>query len=323
MIVTVVGNYPKIPNRPRPARLRNAYTRLDRGEITWEDVKKVQAQVTIEVLKEQADAGVELVTDGQIRWDDEQTYMAGALSGIEITGLIRFFDTNTFYREPVIKGPVAWKGPITVGDYEFAVRNSARPVKPVLTGPLTLARLSKNQHYADITSLSLAFAEALNQEAKALVAAGAGIVQFNEPAAARHQEDAAVASKVWRRLLDGVSGETAVYFYFGTPGKALAPAVESGFTTIGVDLVNPRGIEDLRAGPKPHKLAAGVADSRNTRLETVDQIVARVRDAASVVSPANLYVNPNMGLEFLPREQAYDKLVRLVEGANKAREALG
>ncbi len=69
MIVTVVGNYPKIPNRPRPARLRNAYARLDRGEITWDEMTKVQDQVTIEVLKEQAEAGVELVTDGQIRWD--------------------------------------------------------------------------------------------------------------------------------------------------------------------------------------------------------------------------------------------------------------
>ncbi|HXH21557.1 MAG TPA: methylcobamide--CoM methyltransferase [Dehalococcoidia bacterium] len=323
MIITVVGNYPKIPNRPRPARLRNAYARFDRGEITWEDVRKVQDQVTIEVLKEQAEAGVELVTDGQIRWDDEQTYLAGAMAGIEITGLIRFFDTNTFYREPLIKGPIAWKGPITVRDFEFAKANSERPVKPVLTGPLTLARLSKNEHYADTVSVALAFAEALNREAKALVAAGATLVQFNEPAACRFQEDASFAAKVWRRLLDGVNAETAVYFYFGVPGAALGPAIEAGFTTVGVDYVDPRGSEQIRAGPRPRKLAAGVVDSRNTRLETVEQIVARVREAVEVAGSANLYVNPNMGLEFLPREQAYDKLVRLVEGVKKAREALG
>jgi 5-methyltetrahydropteroyltriglutamate--homocysteine methyltransferase len=323
LIVTVVGNYPKIPNRPRPARLRNAYARLDRGEITWDEVKKVQDQVTIEVLKEQADAGVELVTDGQIRWDDEQTYLAGAMGGIEITGLIRFFDTNTFYREPVIGGPISYKGPITVRDFEFAKANSERPVKPVLTGPLTLARLSKNEHYSDQVSVALAFAEALNQEAKALVSAGATIVQFNEPGACRYQDDASFASKVWRRLLDGVSAEAAVYFYFGVPGAALGPAVEAGFTTAGIDLVDARGAAGMKAGPRPQKLAAGVIDSRNTRLETVDQIVARVTDAAGVVGSDNLYVNPNMGLEFLPREQAYDKLVRLAEGVRKAREALG
>jgi len=323
VIVTVVGNYPKIPNRPRPARLRNAYARLDRGEINWDEMKKIQDQVTIEVIREQAEAGVELVTDGQIRWDDEQTYLAGAMAGIEITGLIRFFDTNTFYREPVINGPISWKGPITVRDFEFARANSPKPVKAVLTGPLTLARLSKNEHYADTLSVALAFAEALNQEAKALVAAGATIVQFNEPAACRHQEDAMSSPKVWRRLLDGVNAETAVYFYFGVPGAALAPAVEAGFTTVGVDLVDARGLPSLRAGPTPQKLAAGVIDSRNTRLETVEQIAVRIRDAATVVAPDKLYVNPNMGLEFLPREQAYDKLVRMVEGTNKAREALG
>ncbi|HEY7268724.1 MAG TPA: methylcobamide--CoM methyltransferase, partial [Dehalococcoidia bacterium] len=142
MIVTAVGNYPKIPNRPRPARLRNAYARLDRGDITREEFAKVQDQVTTEALKEQADAGLDLVTDGQIRWEDEVTYLAGAMGGIEITGLIRFFDTNTFYRQPEVKGPITYKGPITVPDYQFAVQNSGRPVKPVLTGPLTLTRLS-------------------------------------------------------------------------------------------------------------------------------------------------------------------------------------
>lgn len=323
MIVTVVGNYPKIPNRPRTARLRNAYARLDRGQIGWDDVRKVQDQVTIEVIREQTEAGIELLTDGQVRWDDEQTYLAGAMAGIEITGLIRFFDTNTFYRQPVVNGAISWKGPVTVRDFEFAVQNSTRPVKAVLTGPLTLARLSKNEHYADNLSVATAFAEALNLEAKALVAAGAHVVQFNEPAACRFQEDAASAAKVWKRLLDGVNAETAVYFYFGVPGAALAPAVESGFTTVGIDLVDPRGLDQARAGPKPQKLAAGVIDSRNTRRETVDQIAARIRGAAAVAGTDKLYVNPNMGLEFLPREQAYDKLVRLVEGVNKAREELG
>jgi 5-methyltetrahydropteroyltriglutamate--homocysteine methyltransferase len=320
VIVTAVGNYPKIPNRPRPARLRNAYARLDRGDITREEFAKVQDQVTLEVIKEQVDAGLELVTDGQIRWEDEVTYLAGALGGIEITGLIRFFDTNTFYREPLITGPVVYRGPITVRDYEFASANSARPVKPVLTGPITLARLCK--HSADNLSVALAFAEALNQEAKALVAAGATQVQFNEPAACRFQEDASSASKVWKRLLDGISAETAVYFYFGWPAAALAPAVESGFTTVGVDFTDARGAQHVGAGPKPRKLAAGVVDSRNTRLESVDQIVSRIREAAALAGPDNLYVNPNMGLEFLPREQAYDKLVRLVAGVNEARKVL-
>lgn len=322
MIVTVVGSYPKIPNRPRPARLRNAYSRLDRGEISVDEMKGVEDQVTEEVLKEQAEAGIELLTDGQIRWQDEQTYIAGSLGGISLTGLIRLFDTNTFYRQPLVEGPIEWKQPITVRDFKFAVAHTDRAVKPVLTGPITLGRLSKDEHYSDPESLSLAFAEALNREARALEAAGATLVQFNEPALTRRQDDVAYAPRVWRRLLDGLVSETAIYFYFGSPGPAFAAAVDSGFTTVGVDLTLPGALNAVRDAPRPRKLAAGVVDSRTTRLETHAQIVATTRAAASLVSPDNLYVNPNMGLEFLPREQAFNKLVRLVEGVTQAREML-
>ncbi len=322
MIVTVVGNYPKIPNRPRPARLRNAYARLDRGEISPAEFADVQDIVTEEALKEQAEAGIELVTDGQIRWEDEQTYIAGRLDGISLTGLIRFFDTNTYYREPLVEGPVSWREPITIHDYEFAVAHSSRPVKPVLTGPYTLARLSRDEHYGDVGSLSLAFAEALNQEAKALAAAGATLVQFNEPALTWHTEDAGLAGKAWRRLIDGLSLETAVYFYFGAPGSALPAAIESGFTTVGVDATIPEVLAAVKKGPLPEKLAVGAIDSRTTRLESVEQIAGRVREAAKIVPPERLYVNPNMGLEFLPREEAQAKLVRLVEGVDRARAEL-
>src|SRR6476620_9257214 len=133
MLVTVVGNYPKIPDRPLPARLRTALARLDRGDITVDELNKVADSVTIEVMAEQVDAGIELITDGQIRWQDEQTYLAGKLGGISLNGLTRFFDTNTYYREPVIEGPIEWKSPILVRDYIFARDNAKRPVKTVLT----------------------------------------------------------------------------------------------------------------------------------------------------------------------------------------------
>ena len=95
MFATVVGSYPKIPNKPRPARLRNAINKFDRGDITREELNTVADDVTIEVLQEQIDAGLDLVTDGQIRWEDEQTYLARSLEGVSINGLIRWFDTNT------------------------------------------------------------------------------------------------------------------------------------------------------------------------------------------------------------------------------------
>ncbi|HWC30925.1 MAG TPA: methylcobamide--CoM methyltransferase [Dehalococcoidia bacterium] len=319
MQVTVVGNYPKIPNLPRPARLRNAYARLDRGELSPEEVAQVEDEVTIEVMKEQERAGIELLTDGQIRWMDEQTYIAGKLGGIELTGLIRFFDTNTYYRQPLIQGDVVRGDPIFLDDYQFAVDNASRPVKPVLTGPYTLARLSRDEHYDSVEKLAGAFAEALNAEARSLLGSNPPLIQFNEPAITRHPEEVPLAEAVWKTLLDRIDAETAVYFYFGPPGPAYAAAVRAGFTTVGVDATIEGALDAIKGEPKPQKLAAGVMDSRTTRLESVDQLASLVREAAALTGSDNLYVNPNMGLEFLPREQAQAKLVRLVEGVNRAR----
>jgi 5-methyltetrahydropteroyltriglutamate--homocysteine methyltransferase len=319
MLTTVVGNYPKIPNLPKPARLRNALARLDRGEISPEQLAKVEDEVTIEVIREQEAAGIELVTDGQIRWFDEQTYLAGRLDGVSLNGLIRFFDTNTYYRQPFVEGPIGWREPVLQHDYRLAKEHATRPVKPVITGPYTLARLSHDEAGLGFEKIVLELAEALNQEARSLAGDSPPLIQFNEPAITREQNNLALAERAWRRLLEGIDIETAVYFYFGRPGGAVATAQAAGFTTVGVDFTEPGTVDDLRAGPRPAKLAAGIMDSRTTRLEDVDVLAVRVREALAFAEPDNLYVNPNMGLEFLPREQARAKLVRLVEGVNQVR----
>jgi 5-methyltetrahydropteroyltriglutamate--homocysteine methyltransferase len=142
LITTVGGNYPKIGPGTKAPNLRTAISRGDRGELTEKDIQDVRAQVTAEVIADQIKAGKDLVTDGLIRWDDGQTYLARAIHGFSFTGLIRYFDTNTYFRQPVVEGLLKWSSPITVADYEFAASNSAHPVKAVLTGPYTLARLS-------------------------------------------------------------------------------------------------------------------------------------------------------------------------------------
>ena len=124
MILTAVGTYPKTTEGPEGQRLRRAIARSDRGDITPEDLARVEDDVTREVIEQQAAAGLDMVTDGMIRWDDGQTYIARNLEGFEATGLLRYFDTNTYYRQPVATGPIGWKGPITVSDY------SSPPVAP-------------------------------------------------------------------------------------------------------------------------------------------------------------------------------------------------
>ena len=119
MQTTVVGSYPKIPDPPAPGRWRSSVEKLQRGEISAADLRRVEEEVTDDVLREQAEIGIEVVTDGQIRWEDGFTYFARGLTGFTINGLQRYFDTNVYYRQPVATGEVTWRAPISVQDYTF------------------------------------------------------------------------------------------------------------------------------------------------------------------------------------------------------------
>ncbi len=323
MITTVVGSYPKTPNRPRPARLRNAINRFDRGEITEAELREVEDEVTVEVIQEQADAGLDLVTDGQVRWEDEQTYIMRRLDGVSINGLIRWFDTNILYRQPVIEDAVAWTEPITVADYRFAEKHSPKPVKAVLTGPYTLARLSRNDTYESLESLVLDLAAALNREALALQEAGAPLIQFNEPAILQHKEDFPLLRSAFAPLTAGITAEKAIYLYFGDLDGIYPQVLDLPVDLVGLDFVTgERNYQLLHRTPFTLKLGAGIIDARNTRMETVDQVVDRLRDLARFVPPDRIHVSPSATLEFLPREVAEAKLRRMVEGVRKAEEAL-
>ena len=187
MISTVPGNYPKVANRPGGQTLRRAIASFDRGRLSAEELASAADDVTAEVISEQERAGIDMITDGQIRWQDPVTYIAGNLEGFEIGGLIRYFDTNTFYRQPEATARVAWQEPILVRDYEFARDSAAGPVKPVVTGPYTVAKLSLPGVYADLKSLVMDTARALNQEMKALAATDAPLIQVDEPAIVWHR----------------------------------------------------------------------------------------------------------------------------------------
>jgi 5-methyltetrahydropteroyltriglutamate--homocysteine methyltransferase len=323
MITTVVGNYPKIPDLPAPGRWRTAVEKFQRGEITEEELRRVEDEVTVEVLREQAEAGVDLVTDGQIRWEDGQTYFAKRLTGFSIDGLQRYFDTNVYYREPVAEGEVRWVAPITVRDFEFARANSPKPVKPVITGPYTIARLSQNKYYPSLRDFVLALARALNQEMRALEAAGAEIIQVDEPAILQHKEDFPLFEEAMGVLTEGVKAKKALYTYFGDVAGIYPAILDLPFEVVGLDFVaGYRNWEVVRAAPFPKELGFGVLDARNTKMETVDQLLDALRRISEVVPPERVHLNPSCGLEFLPRGAARRKLEVMVQAAARAREVL-
>ncbi|MDO8615778.1 MAG: uroporphyrinogen decarboxylase family protein [Dehalococcoidia bacterium] len=319
MQTTVVGNYPKIPNRPRPARLRQALNRRDRGEITNEELAGVEDEVTIEVINEQAQAGVDIVSDGQVRWDDDQTYVMRRLQGVEIGGLQRYLDTNTYYRQPEITGAVRWLEPVLVRHWQFAQEHSPQPVKAIVPGPYTLAALSLDKHYGSREKLSLALAEQLRFEIDTLVAAGCRHIQVNDPVIVFNKEDIGIFAAAVRRLLQDVAAETGLYTWFGDASTILEPLLELPVDVIGLDFVaGPHNWTALRGRRFEKKLGFGVVDGRNTRVETPAEIAEAIKRVSDLVPPERLYVNPSCGLEYVPREVAFEKLKTMVEGARRA-----
>lgn len=320
MIATAVGNYPKIANVKGGQKLRWTINKYDRGEATAEELALVEDEVTREVIRQQEEAGLDMVTDGMIRWDDGQTYLARRIEGFEVTGLIRYFDTNTYYRQPVATGPLRWTEPITVNDYLFATNCTSLPVKPVVTGPYTLAKLSRTEHHSDLREFALDMAQALRQEVLALEQAGAPLVQIDEPAIVRNKEDWDLFQEVMDSFTQDVSVDLLLYTYFGDvtglPGFFQLP-----FSGFGLDFIwGPANYDLIGRLPSDKKLGLGIVDGRNVKLETVDDLSHTVEDVMRSVSSDRLYVNPSCGLDYLPRENAFAKLQRMVEGMNAVKE---
>ncbi|HXF83092.1 MAG TPA: methylcobamide--CoM methyltransferase [bacterium] len=323
MITTVIGNYPKIPDLPAPGKWRSAAEKLQKGQIDEAALRQVEDEVTLEAIADQVAAGVDLITDGQIRWEDGQTHFARRLRGFSINGLQRYFDTNVYYREPVAEGEVAWTAPITVAEFTFARAHSPVPVKPVVTGPLTLAALSRDAYYPSRREFVLALARALNHELRALEAAGAEIIQVDEPALCRAKADFPIFAEAAAVLTAGVRATLVLATYFGDLAGIYPQVLQLPFQVIGMDFVaGPRNWDVVRAAPFTKTLMFGILDARNTRLETPEEIAAAVRRIAAVVPPERLQIAPSAGLEFLPRGVAQRKLRALVEGARAARDAV-
>ncbi len=321
--VTAVGNYPKIGNQVGGQAFRQAIWRLDRGEIGPDDLIEVGRQVTKEVIDEQISCGVDLVTDGQILWDDQVSRFATGLNGLEIGGLVRYFDTNTYYRQPTASVQVSWQDPILVRDWLYASQISSRPVKAIITGPYTLACLISRPDALPLAELALSLADGLNQELKALAAAGAQWLQIDEPAmvhnpALRYPRDFGLFKETCSRLTSGVDRPVALYTYFGQVAD-LAGLFSLPFDVFGLDMIQGTENTDLLSQlPAGKSLALGLVDARNIRMESTDEVANRIHSMAERLGSDAMYVNPTCGLEFLPREEALRKLENLAGGARLA-----
>lgn len=318
---TVVGSYPKPPDEGSSFVVRRTLHRLEREEAGVEDLIAAQDDLVRSVIAEQEAAGIDVLTDGQVRWDDLVTPFARHIAGFEIGGLLRYFDNNVYYRKPVCTGEIEWRGPASVAAYGYARSIATTEVKAVICGPVTFARLSIDEHYHDHERFVLTLARVLAQEAFELEAAGARVIQIDEPALLAAPEDLELARRAVGLItaeLQSSETETVLATYFGDCKRLGAGIFDVPVDGFGFDLVSgPENLEVIKAIPDGLKVQAGLLDARNTKLEDLDQLAANIAGLAEALGAERLSVSPSAGLEFLPREKARAKLHRLSEAVRK------
>ena len=317
MILTGLGSYPRIGESAEQQRLRRAIHRFDRGEIDRDDLYAVADDVTAEVIREQVQAGLDWVTDGCIRWEDMVSHIANKLPNVHRGGLLRYFDSNTYVRQPVITGQIGWEQPVVAAETAFAVAESPKPVKAVVTGPYTVAQYCDDQHYHALEPLVMDLAAAINQELKAIAATGPMCVQIDEPAILQEPGDWPLFERAMERVLDGVRGTTAIATYFGDAVPLVPKLLSLPVQIVYFDCsYAPMVLDALRGTDLNGKhIGISVVDARNTKLESLDDVRGNIAMAQDIVPTHNLHITPSCGLEFLPRRRAYEKLARMAQGA--------
>jgi 5-methyltetrahydropteroyltriglutamate--homocysteine methyltransferase len=313
MKTTVVGAYPKISDEHQD--LRRALHRVDRGELDESGIADVFDGTTAWAIGELEAAGIDVINDGHIRWDDLLAPFARAWKNTERGPLERFYDNNTYFRQPVIKGPIQTDGQTLVPDFKSAKAVATRELKAGICGPLTFATLTaEDSQYKDLESRTLAAADALAAELRGLKAAGATLVDVEEPALAAHPEHVDLARTAFDRLAKaGVA--LALYPYFFPTDRIIEKLAAFPIAQLGVDV---RSREDSakaidRLGAVKQTVVLGVVDARNTRVETPREIGELVEAALKRVPADRLWLSTTTGLEYLPHDVALKKLAALAD----------
>jgi 5-methyltetrahydropteroyltriglutamate--homocysteine methyltransferase len=309
------SSYPRIGDDPDQQLLRRTITQRDKGEKDDADVHAAEDRLTEQALAEQSAARLDVVTDGLVRWYDPISHLAGQLAGVRINGLLRFFDTNTYFRQPIVQARPQRTTPLLVDELKFAQARSSQPVKMVLTGPYTLARhsMEASDGAGGFTEVLEAYTEALAEEVGALAAAGAGWIQVDEPSLLKQPGDISLVERSLHALAARKgSAQLALSVYFGDP----APIYDR-LQALPVDLLvldftySPHLVETVATRGAGKTLGLGLIDGRNTRLEDPARVVRQLEKIAMGTKSGRAWLTPSCGLEYLPRDRARKKLHHL------------
>lgn len=320
MKTTIVGSYPKV-TEDNQENLPGVIDRWQKQQVDDAGLEQALVGATRRVIQEQEKAGIDLITDGQIRWEDLTAPVGAKLRGVKLGGLRRYFDNNVYYRRPLVSATPTWTAPILVDWFKLAKGVATKPLKVALPGPLTFTVMAEDSRngQAKPEQLLREVAAALRKEVEALAAAGATQIQLDEPALEPNQPMAAAGIQAINEVFRGITATrwVALYFHDVTPLVSKLAAIEAD--VLSLDLVTGPALAG-RLSALPQQIALGVLDARNTKLESVDAVATLAERALRQCQGGRgdrAWLTPNCGLEFLPHARALQKLDLLVSVARR------
>jgi 5-methyltetrahydropteroyltriglutamate--homocysteine methyltransferase len=333
LLTTVVGSYPQpgwLIDRDRLGeRLPPRVRARELWRVPEPYLEEAQDDATRLAVQDMERAGVDVVTDGEMRRESYSNRFATALEGVDLDAPGVALD-RTGHENPVprVVGPVRRARPVEVRDVEFLRSITDRRIKITVPGPFTMTQQAQNDHYADDRSLALAYAQAVNAELRDLKAAGADVVQIDEPyLQARPEAARKYAVEAIDRALEGIGGDMVLHTCFGYAHVVKdRPAGYSFLRELNDCRATHLSLEAAQPGLDPEVLhevpdktiVLGVLDLGSSQVETPEAVADRIRRALEVVPPERLVVAPDCGMKYLPRERAFRKLEAMVAGARLA-----
>jgi 5-methyltetrahydropteroyltriglutamate--homocysteine methyltransferase len=316
--VTAVGSYPK------PEALRRARTAFSKGQLSREELRRLEREATEMWMGFQNEIGVDVPVDGEMYRGDMVAFFAEEMDGFSPGGLVRSYG-NRFYRKPIITGELRWRGPITVEWWAFAQSLTDRPVKGMLTGPYTLMDWSFNEYYPDRRATALAFARELRKEVEALVAAGCRILQIDEPALSVRADEVDVAVEAMRVVTEGIDAYFITHaLEYGYPETVFPKVLEVPVDNFDMEFANSEFsfLHRLAEQGFDKDLSLGVVDVHTHVVESPEEVESRISRALEVLRPEQLWVDPDCGLKTRTVEEAQGKMRAIAAAARALRARL-
>ena len=331
---TLVGSYPQPEWLIDRKKLAGRFPPRVRAKELWRidaaHLREAQDDATVLAIQAQEAAGLDIITDGETRRESYSNRFATALEGVDIDNPGMALDRSGHPNPvPRIVGRIRRKHPVEVEDLKFLKSNTTKTVKITVPGPFTMAQQAQNDFYKSEEEAAMDYAAAVNEEIRDLFAAGADIVQVDEPyMQARPEKARQFGLKALNRALEGVKGVTAVHICFGY--AAIIHQRPSGYSflpefagcscqQVSIETAQAKLDCSVLSSLSTKKIMVGCIDLSDMQVETSQQVVERLKRALKYMQPENVIVAPDCGMKYLPREVAFGKMRAMVEGAKLLR----